>query len=88
MKLIQQKAARIYQAAKSESNFNYFAAKQIMANYHDGKANENRTIKELSKVLERELFYVRIMGKILKKHFPECENPKMHACLDYIAQFI
>lgn len=88
MKLKQMQATRLYNALKVRSNYNYFCAKKAMDYYYEGKANERRTIKELSQIYEDETVCVKRMMAMLKKYFPECENSQADAVLVYIAQFI
>lgn len=88
MKLKQMQAARLYDALKARSRYNWACAQQAMKQYYDGKANENRTIKKLLPIYEDETACVKRMMAILKKYFPECENPQADAVLVYIAQYI
>jgi hypothetical protein len=88
MKLKQMQANRLCNDLKGRSNYNYFRAKKAMDYYYEGKANERRTIKELSQIYEDETVCVKRMMAILKKYLPECENPQADAVLVYIAQYI
>lgn len=91
MNLIKSKAHRIFGMLKTQSNINEVEAQLAIKNYKDGKANENRTIKELKRIYDKEILYVCRMRKILKNHFPECEEveaKKVESVLFYIAQYI
>jgi type II secretory pathway predicted ATPase ExeA len=88
MKLKQMQAARLYETLRTQSRKNMTQAKQAIKQYHDGQANENRTIKILTRIFEEETMCVKRMTAIVNKYFPDYKNPKADEVLIYIAQFI
>lgn len=91
MKLKKEKAVRILNMLKTQSGLNGVEAQYAIKQYRDGKANENRTIKALMRINEKEIICVERMRNILKSHFPDQEKngtQNLECVISYIAQFI
>jgi DNA integrity scanning protein DisA with diadenylate cyclase activity len=87
-KLITAKARRIIRAMSDLQCDHYTQADKIICDYQEGKINENRAIKQLSKIKASEELISERMSNIATKYFGFTNTTKYRYVLDYVNQFI
>lgn len=87
-KLITAKARRIIREMSDLQCEHYTQAGEIMLDYNDGKINENRAIKQLSKIKASEELLSERIANVAIKYFGVTETTKYRYVLDYVNQFI
>lgn len=87
-KLITAKARRIIREMGDMQWEHYTQAGEIMLDYNDGKINENRAIKQLSRIKASEVLLSERISNIAVAYFGVTNTTKYRYVLDYVNQFI